>query len=308
MDDLWSISNEIQVSKNRHVCGIDGCTKSYSSRQNCYRHRTKDHPTRQTKSSTPKRAREPIKPLEVEKNELLLAFSTLYDHCSKDVAINFVRNHKPVANHLTTFMKLLDEESLNDQEVLNGTSINMVDPLTSLQGLAGDAEQSTVMKACADIARRGTPESLALLRRMGNMMISIAKQADDTHSGSSNHIELLREVLDSLYAKDSMSQDNSTSSPLHKRSLASSSSPIPTDVSSTISQSDIDCATSSTEQPPNARAVAVPSPVYAGHQQGSSKRMRTNPAAIGLATASLDLDRHFHINIPVDSRLFEWEL
>lgn len=315
MDDLWSVSNDIAVPKSRYICGIDGCTKSYASRQNRYRHRSKDHPTRIATCPTPKRARNPaVKSLDSERTMLLQAFSTLSGPCSDEVTTSFDTSHKPVNDNLGAFSTLIDHEPMHlHSAVLNDpfSCTCMEDRFIPLQGQATttqvDDDQSVVVRACLDIAQRGTPESVAFLRRMGHMMISIAKYADEVNPRSSNHMELLRDVLDSLYINNTVRQNGFAASLLRERSVSSGFSPVPTDVSSTISQSDD--LTSSSEQPPHSPAVrvAIPTSIYSGSVHGSSKRMRSDPVAVQLATASLDLGRHNYENVTVDSHLFDWE-
>jgi hypothetical protein len=243
---------------------------------------------------------------------LLQAFSTLSGPCGEEVPASFDTSHKPVSDNLAVFTTLIDDQSMHHHStVLNDPFSCMEDRFVPLQGQATttqvDDDQSVVVRACLDIAQRGTPESVAFLRRMGHMMISIAKYADEVNPRSSNHMELLRDVLDSLYINNTVRQNGSAASLLRERSVSSGFSPVPTDVSSTISQSDD--LTSSSEQPPHSPAVrvAVPTSIYSGSVHGSSKRMRTDPAAVQLATASLDLGRYYYENVTVDGHLFDWE-
>lgn len=312
MDDLWSVSNNVPVSKSRYVCGIDGCTKSYASRQNRFRHRSKDHPTQKSPCATPKRARCPAVPSQTSgQTAHLEEFSALCDPCTEEATTSFGTSHKPVPDNLAAI--IIDHETLHHSTALNDPLFYMDEPLLTSHGQTMtqiDDEQSLVVKACMDIAQRGTPESIAFLRRMGHVMITIAKYADNADPRSSNQMGLLREVVDTLCASNNtFRQDDFAASLMRKQSVSSGFSPIPTDVSSTISQSDdLEYATSSSEQPPAspAGATAIPSSIYSGSSHGFYKRMRTDPAAIQLATASLDLNRHCYDNNTVDSCSFNW--
>jgi hypothetical protein len=162
----WDISEEeIGLSKKKYVCPFDGCLRSYSKRQNCYRHRINDH-KQCPKTKSVNVSLTTTASLQHEKDIVVEKFSSLYEKFGKDAAAEYLKENKKISELVVPLRRMIENEvtdSLVDAK--NSESIvemKLAEFLNSIPSHATDEMEA--FNAVIKLVRQANLESINHLK------------------------------------------------------------------------------------------------------------------------------------------------
>lgn len=204
IDDLnWSIAEEEISPSKKCVCGIDGCSKSYSKRQNCYRHRTNDHKM-STKTKSVDLTSSNAASLQRERDFVVETYATLYDKFGEDVAADFLKENKKIAEHLVPLRKMIEKE-VADRLVDAKESQSILEmKLTEFKkAIPSDAaDEMAAFNAVIKLVRKANPESISYLKQFSRVITLLVDHMSDyseTVNPKFKQSRALKKVLDEMF-------------------------------------------------------------------------------------------------------------
>jgi hypothetical protein len=205
VDDLncWNISEEEIGPSKKYVCGIDGCIKSYSNRQNCYRHRNNDHKM-SSKSKSVDLTSSNSASLQRERDFVVETYATLYEKYGEDAAAEFLKENKKIAEHLVPLRRMIETEVADRlADAKESQSILEVKLTDFKKSIPNDAtDEMAAFNAVIKLVRKANPESISYLKQFSRVITLLVDHMSDYSEGVNPKFKqsrALKKVLDELF-------------------------------------------------------------------------------------------------------------
>lgn len=208
--DCCSVFHEDILSTKRYFCDVEGCNKSYSNRQNKYRHKLQDHPEIMSAKCTSKFAdseaasvRQREATVYRERELLIENFSSYYEQFGEEQASIAMKNNKKLTEHLFQFRNVIEadiSERLSDakesQSIVERqlTDFKKTIPVDS-------SDEIAAFRAVINLAKKATPETIGHLKQFAKVITSLTSHIADyseTVNPKYKHARALKNVLDEL--------------------------------------------------------------------------------------------------------------
>lgn len=199
----WDIFDEDFAPLKKYVCGINGCSKSYSNRQNCYRHRQSSH-IRTSKLKPSVDLHTTSASLQREKDFILETFRTLYAKYGEHEAVNFLKENKKIAEHLLPMRKVIEDEICEAKESQFTLETKLTEFKNSIPSDAGNllAGFNSVLK----LVKEDNPESIKYLTEFSTVITMVIDHMSHFSAVVNPRFQetlALKKVLDEICTKDS---------------------------------------------------------------------------------------------------------
>lgn len=198
----------VQVSApKRYVCGIEGCTKAYSSRQNRHRHRTNDHGMTASRKTATKIVAITANAPNRERDILIETFSTYYGRMGEEEAIRMMKRSKKLKEQLLPVRKVVEKEisdhTVHAKESHSKFEKQLDDFKSSIP--TDNNEARSAFEAVRSMARSANPESIIFLNQFAKLIAAMATHLND-HSDVINpklkQYRALQRLLDEMLAEE----------------------------------------------------------------------------------------------------------
>lgn len=199
----WDIFGEEFIPLKKYVCGINGCSKSYSNRQNCYRHRQSSH-TRTAKPKPSVDAHATTASWQREKDFILETFRTLYAKYGEHEAVNFLKENKKIAEHLLPMRKVIEDEISEAKESQVALETKLIEFKNSIPSDAGNLLEgfNSVLK----LVKEENPESIKYLTQFSTVITMVIDHMSHFSEGVNPRFQetlALKKVLDEICTNNS---------------------------------------------------------------------------------------------------------
>lgn len=221
--DNWSVSEEEIATRRRYYCGIEGCTKSYSSRQNCYRHRCNDHKMK------PKPSANQHSELEVylsrERAILMETFSSICDQSGEADAANVMRSCTRLKDHLVPLRKALETEIAKQMEDALASHSTVAMLLNDFKNtIPSDShDEAVALNAVLKLAENATPDSIGRLQqfvKLSSALVADMAEHSEILNPKLKQARSFKALLDDLFAEEVESLKLPSPRTLRKRSAS----------------------------------------------------------------------------------------
>ena len=207
VDDLdWNILEEEIVPPKKYVCGIDGCIKSYSNRQNCYRHRTNNHKV-STKTRPIESTAATAASLQREREFLIETFSSFYEQLGEEEAMKAMRNNKKFSEHLIPLRKIMEAEIAERLADAKESQSRVEKQLTDFKNAMPDesGEEMKAFKSVIRLVKKATPESILHLKQFVKVISTLTDHMYDYSENVNPKFKqsrVLKNVLDEMFIEE----------------------------------------------------------------------------------------------------------
>lgn len=204
VDDVnWNISDEGILPKRKFVCGLHGCTKSYSNRQNCYRHKMNEHSTSLKSKTIESAVVKSSRDLQ-ERDILIETFSSLYTQFGEEEATKVLRRNCKLREHLIPLRKIMEADINERQRGANASQSHAERQLLDFHNAFPDDENSAFTSVIR-LVKEATPASIVHLKEFTKVISTLIDHISD-HTESMNpkfqQSLALKKVLDELFIEE----------------------------------------------------------------------------------------------------------
>ena len=210
-DDLnWNIFEEEIGPSKKYVCGIDGCIRSYSNRQNCYRHRTNDH--KMSTKTRPIESTATAASLQREREFLIETFSSFYEQLGEEEAMQAMRNNKKLSEHLIPLRKIMEAEIAERLADAKESQSRVEKQLTDFKNAMPDesGEEMKAFKSVIMLVKKATPESILHLKQFVKVISTLTDHMYDYSENVNPKFKqsrVLKNVLDDMFIEEQNSME-----------------------------------------------------------------------------------------------------
>jgi hypothetical protein len=202
----WNLSDEEIVGK--YICGIEGCSKSYSCRQNCHRHRKYKHKMTSKKgseSSIPGLKDVPNHAVLIrEKDHVMESYTTMYERYGEKEAAAFLKDSKRTAEYLIPLRKLIETEISERLADARDSQSKMDAHLKEFEDSfpKNPDDELDPFNAVIKLAKKADPKSISYLKKFATGITSLVDHMSD-YSENVNpkfkQCRALKKALDDLF-------------------------------------------------------------------------------------------------------------
>lgn len=185
---------------------MEGCNKTYSNRQNRYRHKLQEHPNTMSSKVNhkfPKTEAEIISQNEVnlqrERELLIETFCSFYDQCGEEQAAIAMRNNKKLRNHLIPLRKIMEADIAQHLYDAQESQSRVESQLTEFKNAlpAGSTAEKAAFKSVISLVKNATPDSIEPITSLTEHMESYSENVNHKLKQS----RFLKSILDEMFTE-----------------------------------------------------------------------------------------------------------